>query len=143
MIKNTIKLCNQYGTDIIGLMNQCDKGRRLHECNINFSNCNYRKGYFNLLATALELETFTWEDLLMNSYARENVIRKWERSISYFSRRGEYVSLHKYATNYLNSYKAFFRNYNLIETVKGKPRGTMQITWLGKSLVKALYAKMK
>lgn len=142
MIKINNNICNQYGTDLIAIMNTCDKGHRLSECKLTFARPNWKKGYFNLLATALAFDNpFKWSDLVLHSNARNNVIRQHERNIKYWSSQGKYVSLKKYATNYFNSYKAFFRNYGLIEQVKGKPRGYMQLTWLGKDLIKALYAK--
>lgn len=141
MIKNANPVCNQYGTDLIAIMNTCDKGYRLHDCHLTFKRPRWGKGYFDLLATALQYDTFKWGDLVMHSNAGNNVIRQYERNIQGWSSQGKYVSLEQYATNYFNSYRAFFRNYGLIEQVKDKPRGVMRLTWLGKDLIKALYSK--
>lgn len=140
MIKNTKSICNEYGIDLIAIMNNCDKGLSHFDCHLNFSRPTWGKGYFDLLATALQYDTFKWSDLILHSNARNNVIRRYERNIKHWSRQGKYVSLEKYATNYFNSYKTFFRNYGLIEQVKDKPRGYMRLTWLGSDLIKTLYA---
>lgn len=80
-IRNNKKLCN-----IIRYMNTKDKGNRHYDCNLKFSRPNYRKGYLDLLLTMNNLKTFTWEQLLMSSSARENVVRRYDISIKCFVR---------------------------------------------------------
>lgn len=143
-IRNNKSLCN-----VIRNMNKKDKGFRHYDCNINFNKPNCCKGYLDLLYTMNKLKTFTWEQLLMSSCARENVIKQYDINIKHFVHSTKRFGLsdvslnrlytfHKYATNYFNCYKTFFRNYGIIETIGNRKFGKMKFTKLGEKLLNAL-----
>ena len=87
MIKITNNICNNKSLcNIINKMNAYDKGLRHYDCNLNFNRPNFRKGYLDLLLTMSKLKTFTWEQLLMSSSARENVVKQYDVNIKCFVR---------------------------------------------------------
>lgn len=80
-IRNNKKLCN-----VIRYMNTKDKGISFYSDVFKFNRPNCRKGYFDLLYTMAKLKTFTWEQLLMSSSARENVVKQYDVNIKCFVR---------------------------------------------------------
>lgn len=143
-IRNNKSLCN-----VIRNMNKKDKGISRYSDVFSFNRPNCRKGYLDLLCTMAKLKTFTWEQLMMSSSARENVIKRYDVNIKCFVRCTERFGLcdvmlnrlhtfHKYATNYFNCYKTFFRNYGIIETIGDRKLGKMKFTKLGEKLLNAL-----
>lgn len=104
-IRNNKSLCN-----VIHNMNKKDKGFRHYDCKINLSRYGKNRRYMNLLETASKLDAFTWEELLLKSDLKENVINCYARNYEYYAERCGKVTFHEYATNYFNGYKTFFRN---------------------------------
>ncbi len=80
-IRNNKKICN-----IIRYMNTKDKGISFYSDVFKFNRPNCCKGYFDLLYTMAKLKTFTWEQLLMSSSARENVVKQYDVNIKCFVR---------------------------------------------------------
>lgn len=143
-IRNNKSLCN-----VIREMNKKDKGISRESDVFSFNRPNCSKGYLNLLYTMNKLKTFTWEQLMMSSSARENIIKRYDINIKcfvHFTKRFGFSddslnslhTFHKYVTNYFNCYKTFFRNYGIIETIGNRKLGKMKFTKLGEKLLKAL-----
>lgn len=132
MIKITNKIRNNHELyNVVQQMNQYDKGLSCRKCrSINFSRLTFSKGYTNLLRTMSELKTFTWEDLILMSNYRKNVIYNYGDKPATF---------HKRVTNYMNCYKTFFRNYGIIKSIGNKKHGRMAFTELGSKLCDALF----
>lgn len=139
MIKITNKIRNNKSLcSVIRNMNKKDKGISHYSDVFSFNRPNCCKGYLDLLYTMNKLKTFTWEQLLMTSSARENIIIRYDINLGCLAVDQKPVTFHKYVNNYFNVYKTLFRNYGIIEAIRTGKHIKYKITKTGEHLLNAL-----
>lgn len=123
-IRNNKKLCN-----IVRYMNTKDAGNKHYCCRPKFARPNSQKGYLHFMSIMAQLKTFTWEQLIMSSNVRDQVIKQYDVNLKQFAdgvmRFGHtsgtpmrLMTFHEYVNRHYNCYKCFFRNYGIIKAIR-------------------------
>ena len=151
---------NQKLAELVQKMNAYCHGKKGYYDNlITFKHPREDKGYFDLLKTAIQLGTFTWDRVLLYSANSANIVANYTSTIKHKSStiRSCYTnnytamadmllneltnsSFKKYSHSYNSFYRSLFVRHGIIE--KTGKRGQYRVTQLGIELFKALNTQM-
>lgn len=127
---------------------------------ITFKRPTENKGYFDLLKTAIQLGTFTWDQVLLCCDNCASIVAAYTSSIksacdiiryeyinsvaplSFFRwlNSTSHTSFRKYAYSFGSFYRSFFNRHGIFE--KAGKRGQYRVSQLGIELFKALNTQL-
>jgi len=151
---------NQKLAELVREMNIYCKGTKgYYDHLITFKRPTENKGYFDLLKTAIQLGTFTWDQVLLCCDNCVNIVAAYTLSIKSACNtiRYEYINNHtplsfrwlnsithtsfrKYSYSFGSFYRSFFNRHGIFE--KAGKRGQYRVSQLGIELFKALNTQL-